>query len=132
MCACLFATSLLNCGSIEDNATRRGAWISNAFLCFPFKQLMIEKPASHRYVDGNGSSVLIAMPLSLGYSAFILIQKLAREFDSKEFRKPSSADSSNNLSFKSTLIFNSSTFTVGANGFRIHSFPLCGSFCSGK
>ena len=22
-------------------------WISNAFLCFPFKQLMKEKPASH-------------------------------------------------------------------------------------
>ena len=117
---------------MEDNATRKGAWISNAFLCFPFKQLMVEKPASHRYVEGNGSSVLIAMPLSLGYSAFILIQKLAREFDSKEFRKPSSADSSNNLSFKSTLIFNSSTFTVGANGFRIHLSPLRGSFCSVK
>ena len=22
-------------------------WISNAFLCFPFKHLMVEKPASH-------------------------------------------------------------------------------------
>ena len=117
---------------MEDNAYRRGAWISNAFLCFPLKQLMVKKPASHRYVEGNESSVLIAMPLSLGYSAFILIQKLAKEFDSKEFRKPLLADSSNNLSFKSTLIFNSSTFTVGANGFRIHPFPLCGSFCSGK
>ena len=89
---------------------------------------MVEKPASHRYVEGNGSSVLIAMPLSLGYSAFILIQKLAKKFDSKEFRKPLSANSSNNLSFKSTLIFNSSTFTVGANEFRIHSFLLRGSF----
>ena len=50
-----------------------------------------------RYVEGNGSSVLIAMPLSYQYSAFILIQKLARKFDSKKFYKPSSADSSNNL-----------------------------------
>ena len=37
------------------------------------------------------------MPLSYRYSAFILIQKLARKFDSKKFCKPSSADSSNNL-----------------------------------
>ena len=73
-------------------------WIFNAFLCFPFKQLMEEKPASHTVdVEGNGSSVLIAMPLSYRYSAFILIQKLARKFDSKKFCKPSSADSSNNL-----------------------------------
>ena len=84
------------------------------------------------YGEGNGSSVFIAMPLSLGYSAFILSQKLAREFDSKAFRKPSSADRSNNLSFKSTFIFNSSTFAVGANGFRIHSFQLRGSFCFGE
>ena len=38
-----------------------------------------------RYVEEKGSSALIAMPLSLGCSAFILIQKLAREFDSEEF-----------------------------------------------
>ena len=48
-------------------------------------------------MEGNGSSVLIAMPLSYQYSAFILIQKLARKFDSKKFCKPLSADSSNNL-----------------------------------
>ena len=48
-------------------------------------------------MEGNGSSVLIAMPLIYRYSAFILIQKLARKFDSKKFCKPSSADSSNNL-----------------------------------
>ena len=85
---------------MEDNATRKGAWISDAFMSFPFKQLLVEKPASHTVdmwiVEGNGSSVLIAMPLRYVYSAFILIQKLAREFDSAELRKPSSADSSNN------------------------------------
>ena len=48
-------------------------------------------------MEGNGSSVLIAMSLSYRYSAFILIQKLARKFDSKKFCKPSSADSFNNL-----------------------------------
>ena len=37
------------------------------------------------------------MPFSYRYSAFILIQKLARKLDSKKFCKPSSADSSNNL-----------------------------------
>ena len=116
---------------MEDNATQRGAWVSNAFLCFPFKQLIVEKPASHIYVEGNESSVFIAMLLSLGYSAFILSQKLAREFDLKEFRKPSSANRSNDLSFKSTLIFNA-TFTVGASGFQIRSFPFRRPFCSGK
>ena len=51
MCACLFATNLSNCGSKEDNVTvleeAHENWISNAFLCFSFKQLMEEKPASH-------------------------------------------------------------------------------------
>ena len=56
------------------------------------------------YVEGNGSSVLIAMPLSYRYSAFILIQKLARKFDSKEFCKPSSADSSNNLTDSKNML----------------------------
>ena len=90
---------------MEDSATRRGAWISNGFMCFSFKQLMVEKPTRlgftyWRYVEGNGSSVLIAMPLSYGYPAFMLIQKLAREFDSEELRKLSSADSSNNNQYR--------------------------------
>ena len=61
------ATNLCNCGSNKDNATvaytkrSMGNWISNAFLRFPFKQLMVEKPAL-RTVDmwKEGSSVLIA------------------------------------------------------------------------
>ena len=44
---------------MEDNATRRGAWISDAFMSFPFQQLMVEKPASHTVdmwiVEGNGA-----------------------------------------------------------------------------
>ena len=39
----------------------------------------------------------MAMLLIYRYSAFILIQELAREFDSKDFCKPLSADISNNL-----------------------------------
>ena len=93
---------------------------------------MVEKPALQRYIKGDGSSVLIAMSLKLGYFTFILIQKFASEVDSKQLCKPSSAGISNNLSFKSTLTLNSCTFTFGANGFRIYLFPLRGSFCSGK
>ena len=62
---------------MEDIATRRGAWILSAFLHFLFKQVIVEKPTSQRYVEGNGSSVLMVISLNLGNSAFTLIQKFA-------------------------------------------------------
>ena len=103
MCACLFASNLSNCGSKEDNATvleeeHRKLDIQRVSV-FSL-QTAYGRKASFTYctyVEGNGSSILIAMPLSYRYSAFILIQKFARKFDSKKFCKPSSADSSNNL-----------------------------------
>ena len=63
-------------------------------------------------MEGNGSSVLIAMPLSYRYSAFIWIQKLAGKFDSKEFCKSSSADISNNLTDSKNMLNSLQSFDV--------------------
>ena len=110
MCACLFATNLSSCGSKEDNATvleeKHGKLDIQRVSVFSLYTAHGRKAGftSCRYVEGNGSSVLIAMPLSYRYSAFIWIQKLAGKFDSKEFCKSSSADSSNNLTDSKNML----------------------------
>ena len=89
---------------------------------------MVEKPALPRYAERNVCSVLMVMSLNLKYSAFTLFQKFASAIDSKQLCKPSSANSSKNVSFKWKFTFNSSILTFDANRFRIPLFSLRGSF----
>ena len=91
--------------------------------------LIVEKPASHTYDDGNGSRVMWAVSANSWYSTLTWIQKSTREIMVPTFiEKPSTTAYISNVCSKVT---EKSTFDV-TNGLGIHPVPFRGNASVGK
>ena len=66
-------------GFVVEIAHRISSSTDSRFLCFVFIRTSVEKPDSHKYVEGKGSRILMAILDTLGYNLNILHQKGMRE-----------------------------------------------------